>query len=144
MRAPRPQLPLLLTHFNADARAPASEVNTPMATSGPLSSPLLLPRPHLSHMQRPAVPGESFLDQGGMCSPAAVQHDAWSMLDLMEEGLNVADMMFEAHQLVWLPGDSQRRGSLPELVPRSATAPVASPGGVPRHALPQRLFGDSS
>ena len=139
-RAPQPQLPRLITSFAAPA-APQSEVHTPAATSGPLTSPLLLPRPHLSHLLAPGA--ESFWEHGGMCSPAIVQHHAWACmpLDNMDEGLFAADNLFDPADLVFEP-DSVRRGSLPEMMPR-VVLPVASPGAM-RHALPLRLFGDGS
>ena len=138
-RVPRPQLPLLITDFAAPA-GPESEVNTPAATIGAPNSTLLVPRPHLSHLQRPGADDSFFWQHGGMRSPAITQHPAWISVpdDNLDDGLYAADNLFAPNELLYMP-DSLRRGSLPEMMPPAV--PVASPGAM-RHALPLRLFGD--
>lgn len=134
----RPQLHLNTSHL-ADA-ASESEVYTPTAFPAPFSSPLLVRQPLLAHM-RPAALADSILESG-FRSPGIVQHKAWTSveLDAMDNELSAVDMLFE-RELLNVP-ESLRRGSLPEVLPRAVWA-VASPGAV-RHALPMRLFGESS
>jgi len=112
--------------------------NTPTASAGPLSSPLMLPRPLLSHLQRPRDAGDEEDEAGDApgshawhrrLAAAPAQHDSWVALESWEQEDDWPLSALFEEQLVYSQDMAgMRRGSLPTLSER--------------HAVPVRLFGD--